>query len=178
MEVYHPEKKRSQMAIERGAEKFNRKRNRLPVVETEKRYAEKSGDPDNHPVALQDNPTIESGREQGFFERILPTGAENAMSTTELLERLGLSDQRIVRKFISEERAAGAVILSSGAGYFLPDDGEKWRQEAAAFVASINAKGVNTLRAARSAEAFLAKLPGQTEIGGEAGAPEKSGGKL
>ena len=140
---------------------MNNEKSRSPVVETEKRQAEISAGTHNIPPF---DITTRRGKSQGLFSRILPAGAENAVSTAELLQRLGLSDQRVIRKLISEERAAGAVILSNGDGYFLPDDGEKGRQETAAFVASIRAKGVNTLRAARSAEDFLDKLPGQMEM--------------
>ena len=123
----------------------------------------------NQAVTLQVDNTMQSGRVQGLFERILPKGAENAVSTPGLLKVLGLSDQRVIRKLISEERAAGAVILSNGNGYFLPDEGEKGRQEAAAFIATVKAKGKNTLRAARSAEDYLQTLPGQMEMEGEEG---------
>ena len=89
-----------------------------------------------------------------------------------------MSDERVIRKMISEERAAGAVILSNSSGYFLPANGEQGRQEAAKFIATVTKKGAHTLMAARSAQAFLDKLPGQMEIGGGAGATEKGGGQL
>ena len=58
----------------------------------------------------------------GLFEKILPKGAENAIKTDTLQRLLGMNDMRTLRKLISSERAAGAVILSSDKGYFLPDD--------------------------------------------------------
>lgn len=125
--------------------------------------------------AKQDDVTTQSGPEQGFFAKILPKGAENGVKTGELLRMTGLSEARTIRRLISDERAAGAVILSGDTGYYLPDDGEKGRQEAAAFVASIKAKGKNTLRAARSAEDYLSRLPGQMEIGGGESAKEEIG---
>lgn len=110
-----------------------------------------------------DNNTIPE-RVQGPFEAILQKGAENGKTVEELRRILGVSESRIIRAMIAKERAAGSVILSGQTGYYLPDDGEKGRQEVAAFVAQIMAKGSNTIRAADSAKAFLAKLPGQEEL--------------
>lgn len=45
---------------------------------------------------------------------------------------------------------------------------EKGRHEVAAFIATVTAKGANTIKAVRSAQAFLDGLPGQIEIGGYA----------
>lgn len=97
----------------------------------------------------------------GLFEKILPKGAENAIKTDTLQRLLGMNDMRTLRKLISNERAAGAVILSSDKGYFLPDDGEKGRAEAEAFIATMTAKGAGTIRAVNSARAYLDTLPGQ-----------------
>ncbi len=98
------------------------------------------------------------------FEKILSKGAENAIKTDVLQRLLGMSDMRALRKLISNERAAGAVILSSEKGYFLPDDGEKGRAEAEAFIATMTAKGAGTIRAVRSAREYLDTLPGQISM--------------
>ena len=142
-------------------------KSRLSMCEIEKRQAE------TQPFASQQeqlfplhNSTISSGTAQGFFQSILPKGAENAIKTAELCRMMGIKDARALRKMISDERALGAVVLSCDGGYFLPDDGEKGRREAAAFIATVTAKGANTIRAVRSAQAFLDGLPGQIEIGG------------
>jgi len=154
---------------------MDKNKSRLPVCETERRQADKG-------TGVHTNPrfddTTTAAREQGFFERILPKGAENGIKTAELLKITGLSDVRTIRKLVSDERAAGAVILSGDSGYYLPDDGEKGRQEVEAFIATVTSKGVNTIRAVRSAQVFLDNLPGQIEIGGGAGATEESCGKL
>lgn len=138
-------------------------KNRRPVYETEQRQAEipfLSGN------IMQNNSTIVEPKKQYFtFEKILPKGAEHGISAAELLRMTGLSDTRIIRKLIADERAAGAVILSGMNGYYLPDDGEKGRRETAAYIAAMSAKGISTLRALKSAKAYLANLPGQIEIG-------------
>lgn len=171
MEVYTPEKKRPAAVSETGKEIVEQKRSCPPVVETEGQQAETNAAVHEIP---QIDVTTRSGTVQGFFESILPKGAENSITTAELLRLTGLSEPRTIRKLISDERAAGAVILSNSSGYFLPDDGEKGRQEAAAFIATVTAKGVNTILAVKSAQAFLNRLPGQIEIGGGAGAEEES----
>lgn len=112
------------------------------------------------------NSTMESGRPQGFFEAILDKGAENGKTQDELRQLAGVSSTRLVRLAISREREQGAVILSGPTGFYLPADGEQGRQETAAFVAMLKAKGASTLRAARSAQAYLDHLPGQMELGG------------
>lgn len=151
-------------------------KSRLPVCKTERRQAETDAQQEQSSPLTND--TTQSGTVQGFFTSILPKGAENGIKTPELLRLTGLSDTRTIRKLISDERAAGAVILSGETGYYLPDDGEKGRRETEAFVATVTAKGVNTIRAVRSAKAFLDTLPGQMEIGGGAGATEKGGRAL
>ena len=112
----------------------------------------------------------------GYFEAILPRGSENAVSTAALLELTGIRTARRLRMAIADAREAGAVILSSASGYFLPADGEKGRKEAEAFIATITAKGAATIRAADSARAFLAALPGQMKIGGGTNGETESGG--
>ena len=99
-----------------------------------------------------------------LFDAILSKGEENAVSTEHLQRILGVPDARTIRRMVSEERAAGSVILSSNRGYFFPDDGEKGRQEALAFVATVTAKGAETIRAAKSAKEYLSRLPGQMEV--------------
>ena len=139
------------------------KENRFSVWTTGKRQAEiplLSGN------IMQNNSTIVEPKKQYFtFEKILPKGAEHGISAAELLRMTGLSDTRVIRKLIADERAAGAVILSGMNGYYLPDDGEKGRRETEAYIAAMGAKGISTLRAIRSAKAYLANLPGQIEIG-------------
>ncbi len=168
MKGYCPARESAHKSVEIGLDgKSENIKSRLSMCEIEKRQAE------TQPFASQQeqlfplhNSTISRGTAQGFFQSILPKGAENAIKTAELCRMMGIKDARALRKMISDERALGAVVLSCDGGYFLPDDGEKGRREAAAFIATVTAKGANTIRAVRSAQAFLDGLPGQIEIGG------------
>ena len=166
MTRYYPERENACKLAEMGLDgKSENIKSRLSMCEIEKRQAE------TQPFASQQeqlfplpDSTTQSGTAQRFFQNILPKGAENAIKTTELCRMMGIKDPRALRKMISDERALGAVILSGDTGYFLPDDGEKGRQEAAAFIATVTAKGANTIKAVRSAQAFLEALPGQVEL--------------
>lgn len=170
MKGYHPVRESAYKSVEMGINvKSSDKKSRPSVCKTKRRQAE------THLFASQQEQlfplhdfTISSGTAQGFFQSVLPKGAENAIKTTELCRMMGIKDPRALRKMISDERALGAVILSGDGGYFLPSAGEKGRQEAAAFIATVTAKGANTIKAVRSAQAFLDGLPGQIEIGGYA----------
>ncbi len=170
MKGYCPARENAHKPAEMGLDgKSENIKSRLSMCEIEKRQAE------TQPFASQQeqlfplhDSTISSRTAQGFFQSILPKGAENAIKTAELCRMMGIKDPRALRKMISDERALGAVILSGDGGYFLPSAGEKGRQEAAAFIATVTAKGASTIRAVRSAQAFLDGLPGQIEIGGYA----------
>lgn len=176
MKGYCPARESAHKSVEIGLDgKSENIKSRLSMCEIEKRQAE------TQPFASQQeqlfplhNFTISSGTAQGFFQSVLPKGAENAIKTTELCRMMGIRDPRALRKMISDERALGAVILSGDSGYFLPDDGEKGRREAAAFIATVTAKGANMIRAVRSAQAFLDGLPEQIEIGGYADGERQS----
>lgn len=68
---------------------------------------------------------------------------------------------------IAREREAGALILSTcrnGGGYFLPSDGDAGKREIAAFVATLRARALNTLRALKAAREALESLDGQVSI--------------
>ena len=166
MKGYHPVRESVYKSVEMGINvKSSDKKSRPSVCKTERRQAE------TQPFASQQeqlfplpDSTTQSGTAQRFFQNILPKGAENAIKTTELCRMIGIKDAR----------ALGAVVLSCDGGYFLPDDGEKGRQEAAAFIATVTAKGANTIKAVRSAQAFLDGLPGQIEIGGYADGERQS----
>lgn len=106
---------------------------------------------------------------QSIFQSLLQRGAENAIRAQDLANMLGLSDARTVSELIAREREAGAVILSDSRGYFLPADGEQGRYEAARFISTLRARAINTLRATKSAKAFLNDLPGQMCVDGEDG---------
>ncbi len=115
--------------------------------------------------------STEHDREQrGFIERLLPVGAENAVTMRQLMKLTGLTARK-VRSCIMRERAAGTAILTVGGagGYFLPDAGEKGRSELQQFVRLMTAIGVSTLQAAEPAKRMLRQAEGQQSIGGEFG---------
>ena len=63
----------------------------------------------------------------GCVRSILMRGEENAITTSELRERLRCTE-REVRERVEQERHCGALILAvsgKNGGYFLPDFGEK-----------------------------------------------------
>ena len=85
--------------------------------------------PDNPQNYLSTTPE----RGQGFIEKLLSRGAENAVPLRQLVEWTGL-DGRTLRKMIESERRAGCPVLStSRSGYFLASGPD----EARAFVRSM-----------------------------------------
>lgn len=101
----------------------------------------------------------------GFVASFLHKGAESAIPTRQLVELTGCASARQLQTLISQEREHGVVILSRpNGGYYLPADGLKGREEMRAFVSTINARAINTLRAAASAKAALSVLDGQQHI--------------
>jgi hypothetical protein len=96
----------------------------------------------------------------------IPVGPENAITGRQLSRLMGVSGREIRRR-IALERAAGAIILSDGAGgYFQPtDNGQRGRDEVKAWLDRLEARGVSTLMAGNSARAWLRNvLPGQVKI--------------
>lgn len=101
---------------------------------------------------------------QAKVARYLGYGEENALRATDLCNRVGYRSTRTLRAVIAQERRAGIPILSSNAGYFLPDAGEKGQREAAAFCRSLRSSAVNVFRAASAAWKYLGVLPEQIAI--------------
>ena len=97
---------------------------------------------------------------------LLHTGEENAVTARDLAAITGLSVRDITLQ-IARERQAGAVILSSGKGYFLPSS----EDEILHFIRTMDSRAKQIFLAARSAKAMLAKVPGQLDIFGEEGKP-------
>ena len=112
--------------------------------------------------------TIEQEARQDFpIASILPVGAENAIPSARLVEMIDCGTVRKLQSLIAKEREAGALILSTTTGgYFMPDTGQKGREEIAAFVAVLHARAVNTLKAVKAARAALAVMDGQSEMEG------------
>ncbi|MFR9146643.1 MAG: hypothetical protein ACLVJ4_08435 [Mediterraneibacter sp.] len=90
-------------------------------------------------------------------------GKEKAISTVDLVRLAGCKSARDLQERIAYERNHGAVICSgSGRGYWKPKD----RQEIQEFVRTMDARALNTLRAAKSARAVLKIPSGQQVIEG------------
>lgn len=106
-----------------------------------------------------------AGRKPQAVESFLLPGAEHAISSTALMKLCGIRNVRDLREAVANERKAGAVILSSTTGgYFLPDAGEKGREEMQHFVNTVRSKALNLLKAARPARNALRILEGQERI--------------
>lgn len=117
-------------------------------------------------VPVSEHNMTTAKKQGGFIASLLLPGAENAIPTRRLVELAGCISARQLQTMIAEERERGTVILSrADGGYYLPSEGEKGRQEMRDFVSTINARAINTLRAAASAKAALAVLDGQQSIG-------------
>lgn len=103
--------------------------------------------------------------EQVKVAPLLGHGEKNAMSTAQLVKRLGLHDSRALRTLIERERADGVLILSKvrgGGGYFLPSsDPFQARGEIAGFVSTVRARALNSLKALRAARRTLRECDGQ-----------------
>jgi len=109
--------------------------------------------------------TTETTETQGFVTSFLSKGAENAMSTKDLLQLTGLPNARVLRQHIQHERGAGQVLLSStNGGYYLPDDGTKGQQEIADCYRSMRSRAINTLRSAIVLRKAMESVEGQTTV--------------
>jgi len=139
-----------------------KQRNRPSAATPERPAGAKTPD-----TAISDpNSNCTISQPMGAIARILPQGAENAVSTAELVRLTGLRNSRTLQIAIATERERGALILSTTkGGYFLPDDGEKGQQEIAEFVRTLRARAINTFRAMRSAKKALSGVEGQTDLG-------------
>ena len=86
---------------------------------------------------------------------------ENALRAADLCDKAGYRSARDLRSAVTQDRRAGIPILSSGAGYFLPDAGKKGQREAAAFYRSMRSRAVNVFQSASAAWGYLGVLPEQ-----------------
>lgn len=92
---------------------------------------------------------------------ILPTGKENAISTTDLVKIMGCTSSRDLQDRIALECNTGAVICSgSGSGYWRA----KNRQELLEFVHCMDVRAKNTLAATRSTKKALQITEWQFEM--------------
>lgn len=97
----------------------------------------------------------------GYVAGFLGVGEANAIKGEELMTLAGFNSIRALREQVEYERNHGVVILTSGCGYFLPERDEtgtltdRGAQETRRFYAQQRAKGIGTLKSARSAGALI-----------------------
>lgn len=96
--------------------------------------------------------------------QLLATGEANAKTARDLATITGLTLREVTLQ-IAKERQDGAVILSSGKGYFLPGNIE----EVLHFCRTMDSRAKNIYLASRSAKALLSQVPGQTDLEGGGG---------
>ena len=97
-----------------------------------------------------------------MIERFLLKGKCNAISSQRLADLVGCKSIRELRQIIAEERAAGAVILSTcenGGGYFLPENVGEVKE----FIKTLESRGKNTLAALKSARDYLKICGGEDD---------------
>ena len=114
--------------------------------------------------APQGNYTLPFRRVQGRIEQLLLPGAENAVTTRQLLAATGIRHVADLQKQIERERAAGALILSKcfdGGGYYLPAS----RDEIVRYERTLRRRALSTLRTLRAARRVLKDVDGQMEMG-------------
>lgn len=92
---------------------------------------------------------------------LLHQGERNAIKGNTFRQLAGFDTIRELRREVERERNAGAVILTSGAGYFLPELDASGNltprgfADVKRFYRVQQAKGYGTLRSAKSAETAL-----------------------
>lgn len=106
--------------------------------------------------------------DQTNIASLLLHGEENALTTVELVKLAGLKGPRELRSQVERERMAGALILSTvrkKGGYYLPSpDPERGREEISAFIRTVHARAVNSLRVLHAARRALRECPGQIDV--------------
>ncbi len=94
----------------------------------------------------------------------LPSGKENAISTQELMQRIGCKSARDLQVMISREREAGAIICSgAGSGYWLPANEKEIRD----FIRMTTNRARNTFKATLSARKYLKEMQQKNLEGSE-----------
>lgn len=91
----------------------------------------------------------------------IPTGAENAMETRELLRLSGLPSIRVLRQEVHKLREQGHVICSSTeppAGYFIAAN----PKEAARFIRSMESRRREIARAIQAAQKYMQEAGGES----------------
>lgn len=106
------------------------------------------------------------GNGQAIFD-LLPQGEENAIASKSLANMVGAASVRDLQNRIATERENGYIILSScrnGGGYYRPSDGQKGQQEITAFIQTLRARALNTLKVLKAARKALDGAEGQITL--------------
>ncbi len=111
-------------------------------------------------------PARATGNREGLISKLLPVGAEAAISTEELVQATGLFIRKL-RAVVAAERSSGALILSSrgkGGGYYLPSPGAQGQQEIIEFIRTNEKQARSMFAVLRAARAALNEIDGQQRI--------------
>ena len=93
------------------------------------------------------------------IEGFLLPGEDLAISARELCRVAGFEDSRSLRSAIDKERMAGALILATDRGYFLPaSDPVQARSELSAFLRRQDARLVSNRRSVKAVRRALREL--------------------
>lgn len=96
----------------------------------------------------------------------LCSGEDHAIPAKQLALLVGISERRL-RLMIADEREEGTLILSSEAGYYLPDTrSERGRAEILHFINAMKQRAFHSLRAIKAAKAALQIPEGQDTLEG------------
>ena len=86
----------------------------------------------------------------------LKHGEQNAVKVPELARLIGFATIRELQHAIHKERSSGELILSCGAGFFLPsEDEQQARQEIDCFIASLSSRALSMLEIMKAAKRVL-----------------------
>lgn len=143
---------------------MSKQKNAAPVLQHRERQETATFD---RATVFQCNFTTPQPRKQGVIESLLLQGEANAIPSSDLVNLAGVKSTRELQLMIAQEREAGALILSTcrgGGGYFMPSPGEAGQREISAFVATLRARAINTLRVLKAAREALESLDGQIGI--------------
>ncbi len=89
----------------------------------------------------------------------LKLGEQNAIKAPELTRSLGFTTKRELQHAIYKERISGELILSSGAGFFLPcEDEQQARGEIEHYVASLSSRALSTLGVLKATKNVLRRF--------------------
>lgn len=119
-----------------------------------------SGGPSSKKQSIISNVKSKPARVSPF----LRFGEDGAIPSKQLADITGFSERRL-RSVIAEEREDGVLILSSDAGYYLPDvSSEKGRLEILHFINTMKQRAFHSLRAIKAAKEALKIAEGQESI--------------